>query len=49
MKTLAMKARQFQILADILADYLAMVGNDPDRKQRVITAGKLLAQMRLGQ
>ena len=27
-----MKARQFAILAEILADYLTMVGNDPDRK-----------------
>ena len=34
-----------KMLADILADYLRLVGNDPDRKKRTAAARKLLKML----
>jgi hypothetical protein len=49
MSMLWIPAKQLNVLLEILADYLHMVGQDPDRAQRIKTAAKLLKQWGMGQ
>jgi hypothetical protein len=48
-QTLCISPKQFSVLGEILADYLQMVGKDPNRALRIKTANELLKRWGKGE